>query len=855
MNTDRWRKPIKRRRASLRRFPLLLALFFLLTPAVAWADTRPPAPTSTTTKEIRRLYPNEWGVDYVEGVAYATALNHLYLINKAQPTMSTTTIVTISPLEEGIGQIEAPFPVDDVINLTFDNQGRRLLLLNNARQEIAQISLGGDQRLDGGSLVQSSIAAWRLEQVAGMAIDARGETLYLLDSKAEKVVRVSLAGGSLSNGVVSKVPIAHLGSGLRGLALHPRSGNLFIGDWHNQRLLELTPTGQLIQAHSLWSMALAAPGGFVFAPSADMTDAPETLHLFLSNSNLASVYATASNDQPNRPEHTVFLPLAGTPGTPVQVAKAAGLFGEVVEVALCKSGCSSGVWSFTRQVRNSADDAEERIPSGDMSEITSTDLELIREANTNQLVGIRFQQVAIPRGATIRYAAIEFEADEADGMATALVIYGEAASNAAPFSTSSYNISRRALTAAQVSWQEIDPWYWVDAQYHTPNLAPIVQEIVQRDNWKNGNALVFIIKGSGRRTAESYDGEPTAAARLYVEYSVAATTAPATVETTPVPNSGDAADDPAIWVHPTDPALSTILGTDKLGGLAVYDLQGRQLQYVTDHKVNNVDLRDGFPLGGQSITLVAGSSPADRSIALYRINPTTRLLEPVAARPLISALPLQAGACMYHSPHSGNYYVIINDETRGDVEQWELFDNGAGAVDAKLVRAFSVGYQTEGCVADDALGHLYIASEDVGIWKYGAEPDAGTEHTLIDSVGGGGRLTADVEGLTLYDAGNGDGYLLASSQGSNQYVIYERAGNNAYVTTFAIEASTTVDKVAHTDGIDVISTPLGSAFPFGLFVAQDDFNDGANQNFKLVPWEAIAYASWPSLRIAPIPQR
>jgi len=42
--------------------------------------------------------------------------------------------------------------------------------------------------------------------------------------------------------------------------------------------------------------------------------------------------------------------------------------------------------------------------------------------------------------------------------------------------------------------------------------------------------------------------------------------------------------------------------------------------------------------------------------------------------------------------------------------------------------------------------------------------------------------------------------------------------------------------VSDTDGIDVTATPLGPRFPRGLFVAQDGRNDGANQNFKLVPW-------------------
>src|SRR3970040_397431 len=55
----------------------------------------------------------------------------------------------------------------------------------------------------------------------------------------------------------------------------------------------------------------------------------------------------------------------------------------------------------------------------------------------------------------------------------------------------------------------------------------------------------------------------------------------ATVETTPVPDATDAADDVAIWIHPTDPSLSTVIGTDKLasGGLGVYDLAGNQLYF------------------------------------------------------------------------------------------------------------------------------------------------------------------------------------------------------------------------------------------------------------------------------------
>ena len=89
----------------------------------------------------------------------------------------------------------------------------------------------------------------------------------------------------------------------------------------------------------------------------------------------------------------------------------------------------------------------------------------------------------------------------------------------------------------------------------------------------------------------------------------------------------------------------------------------------------------------------------------------------------------------------------------------------------------------------------------------------------MDSTGGG-HLTADVEGLTIYFASGGTRYLIASSQGSNSFVVYRREGNNAYVGTFAIGASNGIDPVEQTDGIDVTSRPASPLWPKGLFIAQ-----------------------------------
>ena len=318
-----------------------------------------------------------------------------------------------------------------------------------------------------------------------------------------------------------------------------------------------------------------------------------------------------------------------------------------------------------------------------------------------------------------------------------------------------------------------------------------------------------------------------------------------TVETAPVPHSGDAADDSAIWIHPTETYSSTIIGTDKLGGLAVYDLAGRQLQYLPDGDMNNVDLRYNFPLGNQRIALVTAGNRSNNSIAIYRVEPTTRGLENIAARTITPSISVY-GSCMYHSAATGKYYLFINDKN-GAVQQWELFSIGAGLVDAVQVRSFAVGSQTEGCVADDELGWFYIGEEAVAIWKYGAEPGTGAARTLVDATGATGHLTSNIEGLSIYYASNGTGYLLASSQGSDTYVIYQREANNAYVATFNIGAGNGIDGTSGTDGIDVTNFGLGHAFSQGVFVAQDTTNDNGNQNFKLVPWQSIANGIIPAL--------
>lgn len=319
---------------------------------------------------------------------------------------------------------------------------------------------------------------------------------------------------------------------------------------------------------------------------------------------------------------------------------------------------------------------------------------------------------------------------------------------------------------------------------------------------------------------------------------------PPALETDPVRSANDAADDPAIWIHPVEPSRSRIIGTDKQAGLYVYDLGGKVVQFLPDGRLNNVDLRYGFPLGTDSVDLVAASERTRGGIALYRIDPEDGRLVDVAAGPQLSGLPAIYGMCMYRSRRSGRYYVFASDES-GLVRQWELYEGG-GRVHMREVREFAVGSQAEGCAADDDSGALYVAEEGVALWRYEAEPDGGDRRVPVMRVGEHPSLAADLEGVAIYYGAAGAGYVIVSSQGNNSYAVFERAGENRYLGSFAIGANVAdrIDGASDTDGIEVTSAPLGAAFPRGLFLAQDGRNTlpSASQNFKLIGWEAIATA-------------
>ncbi len=309
--------------------------------------------------------------------------------------------------------------------------------------------------------------------------------------------------------------------------------------------------------------------------------------------------------------------------------------------------------------------------------------------------------------------------------------------------------------------------------------------------------------------------------------------------TEPTPSDTD---DPAIWIHPEDPARSLIIGTDKEdgGGLYVYDLQGKILRdkVVTGmHRPNNVDLEYGLPLQGQ---------PTDFIIATERNNEDVRIFSFPDMQPIDGGgIPVfegeddrdPMGVAIYKRPRDQSIFAIVGRKTGpSDAYLWQyrLDDDGSGQVRMTKVRAFgkySGQKEIEAIAVDDKLGYVYYSDEGVGIRKYYADPDKGNQELALFGQWDFGQ---DHEGISIFDLDDQRGYILVSDQQRNRFNVYPREGTDddphQHELITSIEVST-----MESDGSEVTSLPLGDLFPHGLFVAMS-----TDKTFHLYDWRDIA---------------
>lgn len=308
----------------------------------------------------------------------------------------------------------------------------------------------------------------------------------------------------------------------------------------------------------------------------------------------------------------------------------------------------------------------------------------------------------------------------------------------------------------------------------------------------------------------------------------------AVAETEPVKTvNEDAADDPAIWRNPADPAAGLIVATDKQAGLYVYGLDGKAKSFDPAGRLNNVDLID---LGVRGILVAASdrNDEANAKLRLYRLDPATAKLVRLGTVP--GGKGEAYGICL--TPAADGRVHAFSVLKSGAIKQIALSYNGR-SVTGKEVRSLSVPSQPEGCVVDPRTNKLFVGEEKAGIWRFEAGADRPAKGHLVAKVDRK-QLTADVEGLALAPEGASGGWLIASSQGDNAFALY-RLPEMTPAGRFRI-ARGKFGSVEETDGIALALGDFGPNYPGGLFVAQDGKNQPRAQNFKLVPWATISGA-------------
>lgn len=265
----------------------------------------------------------------------------------------------------------------------------------------------------------------------------------------------------------------------------------------------------------------------------------------------------------------------------------------VMERSIQQNGANDTIELSTGElviVSTSSDDAEQEDLA--MDALNDDDLDMGWEGDPEKLhelhTGLRFQNITIPKGATIDSAFIRFCAHEgksAEDVAK-ITIVGEASDNAVTYDLENL-ITARPQTSASLVWTVAEEWdIW--EFYSTPNIANIVQEIVNRNAWVYGNAMAFMLKGENQgpsdlenaREVEAYeniadpedggDGKnhPERVPQLIVYYRSTTGIAETTLGTALFSLSPNPVNNKKVTVHLTNDAPASC---------SVYNMQGERV--------------------------------------------------------------------------------------------------------------------------------------------------------------------------------------------------------------------------------------------------------------------------------------
>ncbi len=492
------------------------------------------------------------------GVAYNAASDHLYFSDDDKKSVF---IVKGSGADGHYGTADdgprtdfktSTFGNTDPEDVAYDSKRDQLLFVDGLGGKWFTLTKGANGVFDGVSPGGDDVAA-EFDLVAlgakdpeGIAYDAARDTVLVLDGSANRIFELDHNGSLLNEIDLSGLGIVK-GAGLTLAPASTGSGtHYYIADRGLDNNSHPEENDGLIHEVSATLEPIDNRPPSANAGQDQLLDVPET----------ATLVGSATDDgRPNDALTHTWSKVSGpgtvTFGSPSALTttatfSAAGTY--VVRLTASDGELSDSddatisvyeplaIRTVTLPITHGADDAQEGGgSSGTFVDLSSGDNELGNDGPPTpdqMLTGLRFVDLPVPAGGRVVDARIQFQVDEAGDEPANYTIRGEAADDASQFVRQAGNISARPTTSASVGWAP-PTWDIIGAagpDQRTPDLSSILQEIVDRPGWQQGNAAVFMIDGTGRRTAEAKDGLAPPVLVLDFRTSGGGTTTPPVVD-------------------------------------------------------------------------------------------------------------------------------------------------------------------------------------------------------------------------------------------------------------------------------------------------------------------------------------
>ena len=416
---------------------------------------------------------------------------------------------------------------NDAEDVTFHPDSGHLFVIDGVNREVYRYQLGG------AFVSQFDVGVYGAGDPEGIAFDAATGTFFVLDDASTNIYQVDINGS-----LVNTIGIGALGAiKAAGIAVAPASNgsgnrNLYIVDRgidndgnpneNDGAIYEVSipgsgPVNQAPVVNAGADQLVTLPSTAALSGSASDDGLPAPPATLTTTWSQLSGPGTVTFQNASALSTTASFSAGGVYVLRLTASDSVTASTDDVEITVIDPNAPS---QLDVAVAASTDDAEENNAGGNVNR-TSADLELVADGSINQTVGLRFVGVNLPDNAVISNAYVQFTVDEVTTAAASLTVRGEKSNNAITYSSPAFNITSRPDTTASVAWSP-PAWSVVGVaglNQRTPNLAPVVQEIIDQPGWLTGNAVALTIAGTGVRTARAFDfgsGAPV----LHVEYTI-----------------------------------------------------------------------------------------------------------------------------------------------------------------------------------------------------------------------------------------------------------------------------------------------------------------------------------------------